>query len=45
MQANVFAPIGLVHTTPDLNAQIVEQRSRFYELPKNGPVERSLCRQ
>ena len=39
MQANVFAPIGLVHTTPDLNAQIVEQRSRFYELPKNGPVE------
>ena len=39
MQANVFAPIGLVHTTPDRNAQIVEQRSRFYELPKNGPVE------
>jgi serine beta-lactamase-like protein LACTB, mitochondrial len=39
MQANVFAPIGLVHTTPDLNSQIVEQRSRFYELPKNGSVE------
>jgi serine beta-lactamase-like protein LACTB, mitochondrial len=39
MQANVFAPIGLVHTTPDLNSQIVEQRSRFYELPKNGAVE------
>lgn len=28
-----------VHTTPDLSAQIVEQRSRFYELPKNGPLE------
>jgi serine beta-lactamase-like protein LACTB, mitochondrial len=39
MQANVIAPFGLVHTTPDLNSQIVEQRSRFYELPKNGPVE------
>ena len=39
MRANVFAPIGLVHTTPDLNSQIVEQRSRFYESPKNGAVE------
>jgi serine beta-lactamase-like protein LACTB, mitochondrial len=39
MQASVFTPMGLVHTTPDLNSQIVEQRSRFYELPKNGPVE------
>ncbi len=39
MQANVFTPFGLVHTTPDQNSQIVEQRSRFYELPKNGSVE------
>jgi CubicO group peptidase (beta-lactamase class C family) len=39
MQANVFAPFGLVHTAPDLNSQIVEQRSRFYELPKDRPVE------
>jgi CubicO group peptidase (beta-lactamase class C family) len=39
MQANVFAPFGLVHTTPDLNSQIVEQRARFYELPKDGSVE------
>jgi serine beta-lactamase-like protein LACTB, mitochondrial len=39
MQANVFVPLGLVHCTPDQNSQIVEQRSRFYELPKSGPVE------
>jgi serine beta-lactamase-like protein LACTB len=39
MQQRVFAPLGLVHTTPDQNAQIVEQRSRFYELPKDGAVE------
>lgn len=34
MQANVFAPIGLVHTTPDLNSQIVEQRWRSTNCPK-----------
>jgi serine beta-lactamase-like protein LACTB, mitochondrial len=39
MQAAVFTPLGLVHTTPDQNTQIVEERSRFYELPKNGGVE------
>ncbi len=39
MQAHVFTPLGLVHTTADQNTQIVEQRSRFYELPKNGTVE------
>jgi serine beta-lactamase-like protein LACTB, mitochondrial len=39
MQQRVFAPLGLVHTTADQNTQIVEQRSRFYELPKDGAVE------
>jgi CubicO group peptidase (beta-lactamase class C family) len=28
-----------VHTTPDQNSQIIEQRTRFYELPKDGSVE------
>lgn len=39
MQRNVFNRMGLVHTTPDQNTQIIEQRSRFYELPKDGAVE------
>jgi serine beta-lactamase-like protein LACTB, mitochondrial len=39
MQSHVFTPTGLVHTAADQNAQIVEQRSRFYELPKDGSVE------
>jgi serine beta-lactamase-like protein LACTB, mitochondrial len=39
IQRNVFNPIGLVHTTADQNTQIIEQRSRFYELPKDGHVE------
>jgi len=39
MQGHVFAPLGLVHTVADQNREIVEQRSRFYELPKEGPVE------
>jgi serine beta-lactamase-like protein LACTB, mitochondrial len=39
MQASVFTRFGLVHTTPDQNAQIVEQRSRFYEHAKEGPLE------
>lgn len=38
MQGHVFAPLGLVHTTADQNTQIVEQRSRFYELPKDAPI-------
>ena len=38
MQEHVFGPLGLVHTVPDQNRMIVEQRSRYYELPKNGPV-------
>ena len=42
MQAHVFTPLGLVHTTPDQNAQIVEERSRFYELPKDGTVENAI---
>ena len=39
MQQRVFAPLGLVHTTADQNTEIVEQRSWFYELPKDGAVE------
>ncbi len=39
MQTHVFTPLGLIHTTPDQNAQIVEERSRFYELPKDGGVQ------
>jgi serine beta-lactamase-like protein LACTB, mitochondrial len=39
MQAHVFLPMGLLHTTVDRNSQIVEQRSRFYERAGNGPVE------
>jgi serine beta-lactamase-like protein LACTB len=39
MQEQVFTPLGLVHTTADQNTQIVEQRSRFYDLPKDGPIE------
>ena len=46
MQASVFTPMGLVHTTPDLNSQIVEQRSRFYELPEEwAGGKRSIRRQ
>jgi len=39
MQGHVFGPLGLVHTAADQNTQIVEERSRFYEIPKDGPVE------
>jgi serine beta-lactamase-like protein LACTB, mitochondrial len=39
MQHHVFTPLGLVHTTPDQNTDIVEQRSRFYELAKDGHAE------
>jgi serine beta-lactamase-like protein LACTB, mitochondrial len=39
MQEHVFTPMGLVHTTPDQNTQIVEQRSRFYEKAKDGAAE------
>lgn len=39
MQGHVFGPLGLAHTVADQNTQIVEQRSRFYEIPKDGPVE------
>jgi len=39
MQGQVFGRLGLVHTVPDQNRQLVEQRSRFYEYPKEGPVE------
>jgi serine beta-lactamase-like protein LACTB, mitochondrial len=39
MQGHVFTPLGLVHTTADQNTQIIEQRSRFYELAKDGHQE------
>lgn len=39
MQGHVFTPLGLVHTAADQNTQIVEQRSRFYELEKDGHAE------
>ncbi|MGB7727025.1 MAG: serine hydrolase domain-containing protein [Candidatus Acidiferrum sp.] len=39
MQEHIFAPMGLVHTTADQNTLIVEQRSRFYELSKDGRDE------
>ncbi|MGB2626411.1 MAG: serine hydrolase domain-containing protein [Candidatus Acidiferrum sp.] len=38
MQNRVLTPLGLVHTTADENRQIVEERSRFYELPKGGSL-------
>jgi CubicO group peptidase (beta-lactamase class C family) len=39
MQQHVFTSMGLVHTTADQNTQIIEQRSRFYELAKDGHQE------
>jgi len=42
MQAHVFTPLGLAHTTADQNTRIIEQRSRFYELPKDGAVENAI---
>jgi serine beta-lactamase-like protein LACTB len=39
MQKHVFDAMGLVHTAADQNAQIVEQRSRFYEKEKDGTLE------
>ncbi len=39
MQTRVFQPLGLVNTAPDENRLIVDQRSRFYAKPKDGPFE------
>ncbi len=39
MQGHVFTPLGLAHTAADQNTKIVEQRSRFYELAKDGQAE------
>jgi serine beta-lactamase-like protein LACTB, mitochondrial len=39
MQKHVFTPMGLVHTTADQNTEIIEQRSRFYELDPAGHQE------
>jgi CubicO group peptidase (beta-lactamase class C family) len=42
MQRHVFAEMGLAHTTADQNTRIIEERSRFYELPKDGAVENAV---
>lgn len=39
MPRHVFAPLGLVDTIADENRTIISQRSRFYELEKNGADE------
>ena len=39
MQKHVFEAMGLAHTAADQNAQIMEQRSRFYEKEKDGTLE------
>jgi serine beta-lactamase-like protein LACTB len=39
MQGHVFTPLGLAHTAADQNTQIVEQRSRFYGVAKDGHAE------
>lgn len=39
MQKHVFDAMGLVHTAPDQNAQIMDERSRFYEKEKDGTLE------
>jgi serine beta-lactamase-like protein LACTB, mitochondrial len=39
MQRHVFTPLGLIDTMPDENSEIIEQRSRFYDLNKNGADE------
>jgi CubicO group peptidase (beta-lactamase class C family) len=39
MQERVFTPMGLVHTAADQNTQLIEQRSRFYDLAKDGHQE------
>jgi serine beta-lactamase-like protein LACTB, mitochondrial len=39
MQAHVFTPLGLVHTTADQNRTIIDQRSRFYARDNNTPLE------
>ena len=39
IQNRVSTPLGLAHTTADENKQIVEERARFYELPKGGTTE------
>ena len=38
MQKHIFDAMGLVHTAADLNQQIVEQRSRFYEKGQDGTL-------
>jgi serine beta-lactamase-like protein LACTB, mitochondrial len=39
MQEHVFTPMGLTHTTADQNTLIIEERSRFYDLTKDGHEE------
>ncbi len=39
MQRHVFDALGLAHTTPDQNRPLIDQRSRFYARPNDGPFE------
>jgi serine beta-lactamase-like protein LACTB, mitochondrial len=39
LQEHVFTPLGLIDTTADQNRSIITQRSRFYDLQKDGADE------
>ena len=39
MQRHVFDALGLAHTTADQNRPLIDQRSRFYARPNDGPFE------
>lgn len=41
MTRHVFTPLGLVDTVADQNRVIITQRSRFYDLEKDGSTENS----
>ena len=41
LQEHVFTPLGLIDTTADQNSAIIPQRSRFYDLEKDGADENS----
>lgn len=42
MNEHVFGPLGLLETVPDQNAQIIEQRTRFYDREKDHPLENAV---
>ena len=41
LQQHVFTPLGLIDTTADQNSAIIPQRSRLYDLEKDGTDENS----